>query len=341
MCMIIAMHYLQKGGLLLPLWEEGGVANLLAWLIEALCIGAANTYVLISGYFLAKASWKWQKLVSLTVQVLAYSVGISLVCLGLGIGNVAEWNLYDWITVIIPLQSEHYWFATAYVAMYLFAPVLQAGVKGLTKKQFKLMLVCLLVFFSLEKTFSPVALASDRYGYDVGWFICLFLIAAYFRLYESRFPVGKKAWAIYTAAAVLIWLFSVLLAVLTGKGLPLSYMGDMLYSYNHLLVLLLSVALFRAFGGFTIKEGFFQKVILRVSPYCLGVYLLHEHIALRHLWQGWLGIEKVRGSLTFLPHMLLCIGIVLAVGIMADCIRSRIFGLLIRKSGRKKEGDSL
>lgn len=341
MCMIISMHYLQKGGILLPLSENRETVNLVAWLVEAFCIGAANAYVLLSGYFLTMASWKWQRLVSLAAQVVFYSLGISLLCAAFGIGDVREWNLYDWVTVVLPLQSEHYWFATAYLALYLLVPVLQAGVNRLTRKQLQLLLVCLLLFFSLEKTLSPVALAYDRYGYDLGWFICLFLAAAWLRLYGEDFLKGKKAWAVYALAAVSIWVLSLVLGTLTQKGFPLSYMGDMLYSYNHLLVLLLSVALVRAFGGLKMRSGRAARLITAISPYCFGVYLLHEHIALRHLWPQWLGVEKVRGSMAFLPHMCICVLLIFAAGAAADYLRSRIAAWLIQKGKKKKEGEAL
>ena len=325
--MEIIMHYMQKGGVLIPLSENTGVVNLLAWLIEALCIGAVNIFVLLSGYFLVKATWKWQRLLSLAAQVWFYSVGVPLLLLLLGIGNVREWGFYDWITAVLPLQSEHYWFATAYVVLYLFTPVLQAGIKAMSKKQFQIMLGGLLAFFSLEKTLLPVALSWDRYGYDFGWFICLFLIAAYVRLYGL--PVLSKrerAWGSYLGCVLLIWIFSIIFAYLTAKGLPLSYMGDMLYSYNHLLVLVLSVGIFMAFGQLTIRKEFLKKLICRISPYCLGVYLLHENIALRYRWQSWVGIDRVRGSFLFIPHMLLVTLLIFSAGILVDYLRERLFG---------------
>ncbi len=329
MLMVITMHYLQKGGMLLSLTENTEVSNLLAWLVETLCIGAANAYVLISGYFLVEASWKWQKLVWLVAQVWVYSVGVSLFCLALSIGNVSQWGFYDWIRVIFPISSEHYWFATAYLLFYLFVPVLQAGVRQLSRKQHQVLLGGVLVGFSLIKTLCPVLLPTDRYGYDFGWFMVLFLVAAYLKVWGL--PVlekGKRALLFFFGTAGLIWSLNLGMSVLVGKGLPLSYMRDMLYSYNHGLVLLLSVGLFAAFGKWKVKSEKVRKAVLRIAPYTFGVYLLHEHIALRNLWQGWLGIERVRESLAFLPHMLIAVLVIFMVGTAVDFIRSCLFGRL-------------
>lgn len=329
MLMVITMHYLQKGGILLPLAGNTGGVNLLAWLVETLCIGAANAYVLISGYFLAEASWKWKKLILLVGQVWVYSMGIPLFCLALSLGNVAQWSIYDWITVALPISSEHYWFATAYILFYLFVPVLQAGIKQLNKKQHQLLLGILLLAFSLVKSLCPVLLPTDRYGYDFGWFMILFVAAAYLRLYGLPFlETPKRALALFGGSAGLIWGLSVGMAVLSEKGLPLSYMRDMLYSYNHILVLILSVALFLFFGQIRIKAEGLERLILNLAPYTFGVYLLHENIAVRHLWQQWAGVWRVQNSFMFLPHMLATVCTVFLVGAAIDGIRSWLFSRL-------------
>ena len=336
MLMVITMHYLQKGGILLPLSENTGGVNLLAWLVESLCIGAANAYVLISGYFLVEASWKWQKLVSLVVQIWLYSFMIPLICLALSIGNVAEWTVYDWITALFPLGAEHYWFATAYLVLYLFVPVLQAGVKVLDKKQHQLVLGLLLIAFSLVKSLSPVLLPTDHYGYDFGWFMILFLVAAYFRLYGFSFlEKGNRALWIYLGTAVLIWGLSLGMAALSSMGLPLAYMRDMLYSYNHVLVLVLSVALFVAFSRLEIRTKWLKILVLSVAPYTFGVYLLHENMAVCYLWQQWSKIEGVRGSFLFVPHMVITVCLVFLGGVAVDFFRSCLFGAVaaLRKGG--------
>ena len=103
MAMIVAMHYMLKGGIAIPMSHDGSLTNHVAWLIEAFCIIAANCYVLISGYFMVEAEWKRKKLISLVAQVLFYSLLIPIVCLILGIGDVAQWTVYEWIFAVLPL----------------------------------------------------------------------------------------------------------------------------------------------------------------------------------------------------------------------------------------------
>ena len=331
MYMVVVLHYLVKGGAEISLVEDTGMANLLVWLLKGFCIVAVNLYVLLSGYFLLEAKWKVSRVVELWLQVMFYSVGVPLVCLVLGIGDVPNWGFYDWINVIFPIQMEHYWFVTAYMVLYLFIPVLSAGVKHITRKQHQLVIAGLLLYFSIPKTILPVLIPTDRYGYDFGWFMCLFMIAAYIRLYGIAFFNSKKrAVVIYLMVIAVVWAGSLVCGILSQKGLPLAYMMDMFYCYNHILVLAASVALFYAFEYMQITNIKTAGVICKVSPYVFGVYLLHENLAVRNLWQFWLGIQQVQGSMRLFVHMIFAVTMVFITGIFVDFIRDGIFKVVTR-----------
>lgn len=331
MLMVVVLHYLIKGEAAVSLAVDSSAVNVVLWLVKALCIVTINVYVLISGYFLLEAKWKISRLISLWLQTLCYSVGVPLVCLCLRIGEVEQWGLYDWINVLLPVQMEHYWFITAYVVLYLFVPVLSAGVKHMTKKQHELVIAGLLLVFSIPKTIIPIYIPIDRYGYDFGWFMCLFMIAAYIRLYGIPFfNKNVKSVAAYFAAVFGIWGISVVCGVLSQKGLPLAYMMDMTYCYNHFLVLMASVALFYVFSYIKIPQGKISDIICKISSYTLGVYLLHENQTVRTKWQFWAGIEHVRNGFEIIPHMIITVLAVFAAGIAVDFARDCIFKLVKR-----------
>lgn len=331
MLMVVILHYLVKGGAASSLADNFSAINVLFWLVKALCIVAVNVYVLISGYFLLETKWSISRLVRLWLQVIFYSLGVPVVCLCLGIGEVEQWGLYDWVNVLFPVQMEHYWFVTAYVILYIMVPVLSEGVKKLSKKQHGWLIIGLLLIFSLPKTVLPILIPIDRYGYDFGWFICLFLIAAYIRLHGiSIFERKINSFGIYFASVMGIWGISMVCAILSRKGLPLTYMMDMTYCYNHILVLIAAVGLFYGFKYLRIPEGMISKIICKVSPYTLGVYLLHENLAVRTRWQFWAGVEKVRGEFGIFPYMIVTVIAVFVAGIMVDYVRHCIFEVVIR-----------
>lgn len=341
MAMIVAMHFMHNGGIIRPLYEDTTLVNYAAWLIETFCNVAANCYVLIAGYFLVDAEWKLEKLVSIVLQVLFYSLLIPVVCIPLGIGNVVKWSVYDWITAVLPLQMDHYWFATAYVLMFALSPVLAAGVKQLSKKQMEVVIGVLLIYFCVFKSISPILLSTDNYGYDYPWFICMFLIAAYIKRYQTAdggldicgrkiFSSVKESALCYAAIVLLTFGLAAVLGLITIRVGKFDYFVDMLYSYNHILTLTASVACFFAFKHWQPKEGKVIAFICKIAPYSFGVYLIHENIAVRNLWPTWFGVENVRESLLFIPYMFFVIVCVFVICMVIDAVRKTVFDKLIK-----------
>ncbi|MDD6811874.1 MAG: acyltransferase [Lachnospiraceae bacterium] len=326
MLMIVTLHYLVKGNVAVPYEESQSMVNLTAWFLEAFCIVAVDCYVLLSGYFLVESEWRTGRIVSLLAQILFYSVLIPVAMLMVGMISTKNLDIYDWIGFFLPVETEHYWFATAYLFMYLFAPVLAAGVKKLEQKTLQKVIVVLLLFFSAGKTVFPVSLVTDRYGYDFGWFLCLFLVAAYLRLYGCAW-LEKKKNSVFLYIGMCLGIFALwfMSSLLAGKVNAFSYYADMPYTYNHLFCLLGAVGLFMVFKNIRIKEGKAAEVIRHLSPYTFGVYLLHEHILVRYEWVKWLQTDGVKNSFLFIPHMIICVLAVYAIGTIVDFVRAYLF----------------
>lgn len=328
MLMIISLHYMVKGWAAtpFPFTAKEHPVGVFAWLIEAFCIVAVNCYVLISGYFLVESVWKPGRVVSLLCQVLFYSLLVPVLLLFAGEVSLADLDIYNWIGYLFPFATEHYWFATAYLVMYLFAPFLAAGIQKINKRELQILLALLLAFFSLEKTIVPVYLTTDRYGYDFGWFLCLFVVAGYIRLYGIPW-LEKRSHAVglYAISCLLIWQLSLFSNTLGREIDAFVHYADMPYTYNHLLCLVGSVSLFYVFKNMRIREGRFAGMVRKLAPGTFGVYLLHEHTLVRYGWMKWLGSDRVKESFLFVPHMIFCVLVVYAVGTVVDLERGKMF----------------
>ncbi len=326
MFMIIALHYLVKGGIAVPFAESDNSVNCVAWLIEAFCIVAVNCYVLISGYFMLESAWKPGRVVSLLCQVLFYALLLPCALIVTGVISGSDMGIYDWIGCVLPIETEHYWFATSYLLLYLFAPFLTEGVRQMEKRRLQMVLGLLLCFFSLGKTIVPVSLTTDQYGYSFGWFLCLFVTAGYIRKYGISWLEKKShAFALYVLSCLMIWGLSFVSHRMAGRMDAFSYYENMPYTYNHLFCLTGAVALFHVFKNCAVKEGQTADVICMLAPYTFGVYLLHEHVLVRYEWMKWLKVEQVAGTWRFLPHLLGCVLLVYAVGTVIDMGRARLF----------------
>lgn len=341
MVMIIILHYLGKGNIITPYRENASVFNYIGWLIEAFCIVCVNCYVLISGYFLVESGWKPRRILSLEAQILFYSVLIPIAMLCTRMIVWSEISVYDWAKYIFPMQSELYWFATHYMVLYLFVPILAAGVQKLEKKTLQIIILFLLLLFSVGKTILPINLAIDMNGYHYGWFLYLFLVAAYIRKYGIPWlEKGKRGLVIYIVMCVGVWAVSAFCGMVERKtGSVYSY-TNMPYSYNHFFVFAGSVGLFCMFMKLRIKEGKAAFWIRKLAPYTFGIYLLHNHILIADKWMVWMGIEKVRGTWLFIPHMIACVLVVYLIGTIVDFARAYLFaqiGKLWEKRGNERK----
>lgn len=335
MMMVVMLHYLSKGDLLTPLTEEFDAGSYIAWFLEAFSIVAVNVYMLISGYFLVESGFKLKRLAQLVCQVLFYSLLIPLVLLAVGILQPQQVTVYRLLQYVLPGQMAHYWFITAYLIMYLFSPVLAAGAKGMSQRQLRNTIILLLLFFSVSKSVLPVQLVTDNQGYDGLWFICVFLVAAYMRLYGIPFlQKGRRAALCYLGSCVLIYGLALGVRLFYLKTGRLGNFIHAPYEYNHILNLFAAVSLFYAFSQWKLSgEKALGKVVLRVAPYTLGVYLLHEHVELRTLWPHWLGADSQYSPWALAPRAVCSVLAVFAVGILVDMARGALFSL-IGKIGR-------
>lgn len=330
MLMVVMLHYLSKGGFLQPLTEEFIGNHYIAWLLEAFCIVAVNVYMLISGYFLVEVSFKLSRLAELICQVLFYSILIPAVLVLTGVLPMGELGVYRLAQYVLPIHMEQYWFATAYVGMYLFSPLLAAAAKQMEKRQLQLVIILLLLYWSVPKSVIPVQLTLDLQGYDVVWFMCVFLVAAYIRLYGlPLLDSSQKAALCYFLFVGLIFGQTMLLRGVYLKTGSLAGFIQNAYHYNHIWNLCAAVSLFCAFIRWDINsEGRFAKLVCKVAPYTFGVYLLHEHVEIRWLWPSWFGCDASENPALLFFRALTAVTVVFIAGILTDMLRGRIFALI-------------
>ena len=345
MMMVVMLHYLSKGGFLAPLTGELDINHYVAWGMEAFAIVAVNVYVLISGYFLVDSTFSLKKIIRLWLQVFFYSLSLPaiLILISLFLPEtekllvLSELNLYQLLQYGFPLLMEHYWFISAYLVMYLFFPFLALGMKSMSKDMLQKMIFLLLLVLSVAKTVLPVKLSMDSLGYDSIWFMCVFLVAGYIKLYGIPFfnSAGKSFFCFLVSSGLTFGMTVLLRAVYLATG----KIGDFIqsaYSYNHVLNLFGAVALFYTFYYLKIEgEKGMGKISLWAGPYTLGVYLLHEHLEIRWRWPTWLGACPQDPVLLFVGKSLLSVFFVFGIGVGVDYLRVWLFERM-EKLCRKK-----
>lgn len=354
MFMVVSLHYLDKGEFLPELpgtWEAG---SYMPWILESFSIAAVNIYVLIAGYFMVDSEFRITKALKLWLQILFYSLLIPVLFIATGVLTVKDLTVYDILQYIFPVSMNQYWFGTEYLLLLLLSPVLNAGVKALTRRALKNVLLVLLFVTSVIPSCLPVILSYDQKGYDLLWFLTLYVTAAYIRLYGFPFLDGKgkgRAAAGFLLSTVLIfgWMYGMnFIAVKTGH---FTEKVTMSFHYNHILVWFAAVFAFYFFLQLGITGKKTGTVINWLARGTFGIYLLHEHLLMRYRWMTWMPWEtglkeagaKTDGAAFGFGRYLASVLTVMLAGILIDFVRRVLFdliGKLFAKCGRRKKKDA-
>ncbi|HEX2868881.1 MAG TPA: acyltransferase [Ignavibacteriales bacterium] len=319
MLMIVSHHFVFHGEAL----RQTAVFSVnwfFSWTVEAVSVAAVNCYVLISGYFLVTSRFKVKKLIRLWLEVLFYSAGIYLLLTGLGLEHFSIRHLAG---AFLPVLTNQYWFATVYIAMYIFSPFLNISINALSKRQFLNLLIILFAMLSIWPTVLPFGYSLDRTnGYSIIQFVFLYFIGAYLRLHWNY--ELKKGY--YIGAYILISIIVLASKVMfTYLGLEegISYL---LFEYNSVTIVLSSVMLFLFFRSISLKNALLNKLIGSVSVLTFGVYLIHDNV---HV-QGMLYKKVFHTGLFMNTPLFIPLAVGSVVGIFTACIcidavRKKIF----------------
>ena len=338
MLMVFVLHGLDKGGALNSMFPDGSPVAVSAWVLESLSITAVNIYMMISGYFLVKSSFKTGRILELIFQVLFYSIGMVFLLDALHICDISAMSRYEWIIVLFPFHMGEYWFATSYILMYMFFPIIAPALCRMKKSQLLTIIFILLLYQSVFKSVMPISFENDDKGYSVIWFLTVFLIGAYLRLFGTTFL--DKAWKgflLYIISALLIFAENGYLQYRYSMTQSFELIQGVSYHYNHILVVTEALGMFIMFINAREIKGWISKLILFISPMAFGAYLMHDQRMLRFTWPELVGITNAISDAwyIFVLKTLAAVVVFFLICIVFDYIRRLIFtavGRICRKT---------
>ena len=210
---------------------------------------------------------------------------------GLAIGLLAgaRPSLGQIAMCVMPFTTEHYWFIDVYLILCLLMPFVNKAIEGIDRKRYRGILLVGLVLFSVLPTVVPFA--SEIFalggGSNIVWFVMLYLIGGYIRLYD---PLEKWSCAKLCSGFALLSLaaFAVKLAAQAGASVLFGKQigGGLLYHHNSVTVIAAAVLLFSLMQRLDVGENTGRK-ISAVAACTFGVYLGHEHELFRtSFWQA-------------------------------------------------------
>ena len=222
---------------------------------ESLAIGSVNTFILISGWFGIKFSFK--SFANFIFQCLYFFIGIYL---ALYFSGYVDLSLAG-VAQCFCLTPKN-WFIKAYIGLYLLSPLIEAFLKSCTRRKIELFLILFYIFQTIWGCSG--AAKFIEHGYSTFSFIGLYILARYIKIYRKD-DVMRYGGGIYVVSISVIVIVYLLLELFLGKG---SYVFD----YINPLVVLSAVGLLLWFSTLRID---YVKIINWIAKSSFAVFLLH------------------------------------------------------------------
>lgn len=329
MLMVVTAHLVNHGNMI-TFAVQGSASYYVVWTLFGVAFTCITIYLLISSYFLVDAKFSTWKLAKMGGQVFFYSFGITAL---FWIFGDVEHELKNMVYSVLPISSDFYWFISMYVGMYILSPLMNKLIRSLSKRQLQ---CAIAVSFLLVSVWPNIIYFSSALntagGVSISWFLTVYLIGAYLRLYYKPDGLFKKRFLSACLASLLIpasrFVIEGLLKTPLGK---ISILDDLMwgysvfYSYSSILVSFASILWFLAFLNLNIRPGRAAHFINVVAGAAFGVYLIHDHLYIREtLWARIDGVALLgKWYLLFA-----CLGIVLAVYAVCtviELLRQKLF----------------
>lgn len=312
MVMIVTLHTLMHGGAIRDI-DIKSVNFILTHLLESISIIAVNCYVLITGYFGINSSFKINKMVNLYLQVLFYSVTISVI---FWITNLQRINISSIINTIFPITTQVWWFMSIFLILYILTPYLNKLLSNLDFTEYTNLLVILIIVFvlwpSLIIKFKPLDTTG---GFSLYNFIVLYIVGAYInKFYKCKKFNKKKLVILYTFSTITLWLLNVIISQFKGYNYNI-------YNYNFILVFISCVSVFLIFKEIEIQS----KVINKFSTLTLGIYLIHDHPYVRSYIYNALDYKEYFDGINFFMYTIYIVILIYTVSSIIEYFRQCIF----------------
>ncbi len=273
-------------------------------------------FVILSGYFLSKSTFKVKRLFQLLAQVLFYSVSIyTILC----ITGIQQINLRNTFISLFPTTTSLYWFFTAYTVLYLFTPLINKMLDNMSKKSHLTFNITMLVLWSV----APTLTTNSFFGNEIAQFLMFYSIGAYLRKYPDNMLNKKKNNLILVATCALIMMLSVVCILKISEYYPwISKYAAYFYSRSSIFAIGLAVGLVVFFSNL---KPFYSKALNIVSGATFGIYLIHDNKFFRtFMWKEIFNTDVHTYSPYVIFHILGSAIVIFAVCCVIELLRQNI-----------------
>lgn len=272
-----------------------------------------NCFVFITGYFMIKSQFKFEKLLKLYLEIKFYRWILYIIFV------ISGYESFSISGMVKPIFNIAYGvglgFTGTFVFLYMLIPFINAMLLNLNQKLHLILIGILVFLYTIISTF----LFHDTYS-NLGWMITTYIIAAYVRLYPCKWFENKKLYIWSTIFSVALSWASILVVDFVGSKVGFKNYYHMVANEHKFLALACSFSLFMLFKNIKIKQN---KVINTIAASTFGVLLIHANSdAMRKfLWQDVLHNTSYYNSPFLIVHAILSVILVYVVCVCIDQVR--------------------
>lgn len=273
-------------------------------------------FFILSGFFLVRKSFRWQRVAKTIIQTFLYSTALLLLSFVLHavkpgfMGESLQWSRMEIAQRIykglLPVFNDQYWFITAYVIMLLFSPFVNLLFTHCSKRQI-ISLMVLLASFSLLPFISFCGLRYNGLFWSPATYAVLcYMVGGCLALYKTQKPLHltgiRTLFLIVTSGFVgfsLLFLFSFasqrqIRVARFFSWEPRSIFGTIPLIPICFIAIIFIVLLHSKVKQYSSKSVF---VINNLASNVFGIYLIHQNQSIGQLtWICAAKIFRVRPS---------------------------------------------
>lgn len=309
-------------------------------ILEIITIVHVNSFVLVSGYYQCESKFKIKKIIKLWLENLFYSLTFIFI---FSYFNIIEISKFSIIKNLLFLNINEYWFIKIYLLLFCFTPFLNIIIKNTSKRDHKILIGLLIIFFSIIPTISGQEILNNN-GYTLIQFILLYFIGAYLKKYPLNLKNNKML-----IRLVSIVIFSLCVTINYGllfyinkidcnKSEFIAYVCNNInisyLSYSNPLILIQSVAYFIFFLTFSFQS----KIINKIASLVLGIYFIHDNEYVRAWIYTFLKIDNgLIYSRRYIIYFIKIVFLIYISCLIIESIRKFIIYLIIKLKNKITE----
>jgi surface polysaccharide O-acyltransferase-like enzyme len=276
-------------------------------------------FMLLTGYFMSQSKFRINKLLKIWGEVFFYSFFSYIVAVWI---KVTYFTKTDFLTSLLPITSNQYWYFTSYVIILIMSPLINLALERVDKKMTVAFILALFYFFSVMPTLGfGHTTSNDR----IGVMALLYCIGAFIRKYCS----DKKRTKLYCECgiAVGLFIFYSLFSIFYDKfeHLP-AFLSDrfcLVWGIEKISIIVFSVFCFLIFKNINLG---FNAIINWIASSTFGIYLLHmNNWTTFYIWDVLCKTKKYYMSKFMILHVIICCIVIFLVCMCIDKIRIYVF----------------